>query len=289
MENKRNFDRMAYLKQTVNQFINKETVDSVERQYNLQLSHLNKDLNNTNQIKKKILKDCKDIFTLSYVRAAVADAKEKGMPYSELVSIVTKRLASRVFSDDKRHYNMSAITSKGMISNVPTFHPIDGLFIGPEDSLYDLEGNPMSIKHIGTLEYETLASDEYIFKFRVCRQINGVDTEPQEVFSNIDLNRILEEKEYYYAVVGELLSNNNIDLSFADSYVGEISGTDGSPLKIEQEYFDKDPQKDKVYGYTYRISKNFALVYDGEKIEAIRAYNKEQAKKKAIEQEEPEH
>lgn len=284
MENKRNFDRMAYLRQTVNLFIHKPTIDSVERTYKQLVSNIAE-----NPIKLKIVKDCRDIFSLSYVRTAITDAKEKGMSHSELVSIVTKRLASRVFGDDKRHYNMSTLTSEGMISSVPTFEPEDGFSIGPKDGLHDLDGNPISIQHIGKLTYNTLASNEYIYKYRIQRQLNGVYSEPKEVFSNIDLNRVLDEKEYYYAVIGEILSNNNIDLSFADGYIGELYGTEGSPLEIGQEYFDKDPQKDKVYGYTYRISKNWSMVYDGEKIEAIRAYNQEQAKKKENPQEEHEH
>ena len=244
------------------------------------------------------------MFVLPYVREAISDAKYKGMSNTELISIVTKKFASYVFGDNKRHYDMSTITSKGMILSVPNFKEFaekddkdnkdddDKEFvfgIGPKDGLYDLEGNPMYIDCIGRLTYNTTASNEYIYKFRVYKEINGVATEQQKVFSNIDLNRVLEEKDYYYAVVGEILSSNNIDLSFADGYIGELSGTQGSPLKIDEEYFDKDPLKDKVYGYTYRISKNWALVYDCERIEAIRAYNQEQAKKKAIKQEEIEH
>jgi len=285
MENEKNFNRIAYLRQIINEFINKPTLAKVELAYKQLYSPTEK-----NPIKLKILKDCKDIFSLSYVREAIADSRDKGLSYTELVSIVTIRFASLIFADDKRHYNMSALTSEKMISSTPTFDEYKtGFAIGPEDGLYDLEGNPMYIQCIGKLTYNTRASDEYIYKYSVHKEINGVATESQKVFSNIDLNRLLEEKDYYYAVVGEILSSNNIELSFADGYIGEHSGTEGSPLKIGEEYFDKDPHKDKVYGYTYRISRGSSIVYDGEKIEAIRAYNRDQAKKHAIKQEEPEH
>ena len=38
MENKRNFDRMAYLRLIVNQFIHLQTLDDVEKKYNQLIS-----------------------------------------------------------------------------------------------------------------------------------------------------------------------------------------------------------------------------------------------------------
>jgi len=297
MEIKRNnqFNKIDYLKQTINQFINKPTYAAVEKEYKQLMQDLDANSHLINlqqyQIKLKIITDCYNFFKLSHVREKIADAKKDGISHIELMPILTRGLCESCFKDDKRHYNMSKITSNGMVLNTipPEFESYED---NPEQpnpykklNLQDLHGEPMTIQLIGTLKYHTRSSNEYLNKYRISKQINGTLTEI-EVFSNIDVNQLLEDKNYYYAVLQDLLSDNNIELSFADSYIGEITGVEGSrrQLKVGEESFDKDLENGKIYGYKYQISQKYALIYDGERLEAIRTYNKIQEKKKESEQ-----
>ena len=80
------------------------------------------------------------------------------------------------------------------------------------------------------------------------------------------------DKEYCDLVVSELLSEKNLNRSNADDYIGEIS--EESSLKPGEE-------KIELGFYTYQMSSKYALVYNGERIEAVRAHKHQQALKKA--------
>ena len=131
-------------------------------------------------------------------------------------------------------------------------------------------GNKIIIQHIGRLDFKCPPSaNDYIYNYRVTKQI-GKDTEIiREIFCDIDLTRIDEDEEYAYAVANELLSQNNMDLSKANNYLGEL---DVPPKDLN------DGQEKFAPGlYTYKIpglKRNpLALYFDGTKIEAIQAYN----------------
>ena len=84
-------------------------------------------------------------------------------------------------------------------------------------------GHEIEIHHMGRLKFKCPPSaDGYIDKFQVTKQIGKDTVIVREIFSNIDLNRIDEDPEYAYVVANELLSQNNMDLSKADDYIGEL-------------------------------------------------------------------
>jgi len=72
----------------------------------------------------------------------------------------------------------------------------------------------------------------------------------------------------------ELLSENNLEFSNAKGYVGELRNTSKSPrqLKVGTELEDDDY-------YRYQVSSKYSLEYDGTVIEAINAYNRQEAEK----------
>lgn len=135
----------------------------------------------------------------------------------------------------------------------------------------DLLGNTISIKHVGHLGYKCdPSSNDYVSMFRVSKHKDDkVLMNPTILFSNIDMNA-LDNEDYKSIVANTLLSNNNIELSQADGYIGEIYSQ--STLHAGEEKFTPG-------FYTYQIpstsSKKYALVYEGAKIEAVRAYKQE--------------
>lgn len=195
---------------------------------------------------------------------------------SELSRELTESLSEIVFGDLKRTYNMSKLASNGMVSTVQcsdgttrkdiTYAPNYTM----SKNITDLLGNTISIHHVGRLDYKcSPSSDNYISMFRISKHAKDeMIMEPCVVFSNINMN-MLDDPSYREVITNTLLSNNNIELSHADGYIGEIHSQ--STLNVGEEKF--------VPGfYTYQASPEYALVYDGEKIEAVKAYKKELAK-----------
>lgn len=192
---------------------------------------------------------------------------------AELSTELTERLSEIVLSDWKRTYNMSKLASKGMVSTVQrsdgttrkdiTYTP--GYTMSKD--ITDLLGNTISIHHIGRLDYKCdPSSNNYISMFRVSKHVKDeMIMDPCVVFSNIDMN-MLDDQSYREVIANTLLSKDNIELSQADGYIGEIHSQ--STLNVGEEKF--------VPGfYTYQASPEYALVYDGEKIEAVKAYKEE--------------
>lgn len=133
----------------------------------------------------------------------------------------------------------------------------------------DLLGETISIHYIGLLDYKCNPSaNNYINTYIVSKHVKDeMVMEPRVLFSNIDMN-LLDNPDYKDTVANTLLSKNNIEFSHADGYIGEIHPQ--STLKPGSEQFSSE-------FYTYQISPKYALVYDGEKIEAVKeAQNQEQ-------------
>lgn len=178
---------------------------------------------------------------------------------------------------------MSDLTSSGtnMISTItgPDQTTRKDVSYIPEDrisrDLTDAFGNKISVHHIGRLQYSTYPSaDNYIYKFRICKYGEDDSIIMHEVYSDIDLSRVDEDPDYAYAIANILLSSNNIDFSKAYGYVGELCE---SPTDLE------DGTEKIVHGiYSYKIpNSQYSLVFDGERIQALRAYNEEQEKQKS--------
>lgn len=168
---------------------------------------------------------------------------------------------------------MSKLASNGMVSTVQTSDGTTRKDITytpnhkASKSIIDLLGNTISIQPVGCLDYRCAPSaNNYISMFRVSKHLEDeMIMAPHILFSNIDMD-MLDDPSYRDAVANTLLSTNNIELSQADGYVGEIHSQ--STLDVGKEEF--------VDGfYTYQVSPRYALVYDGEKIEAVKAYKEE--------------
>lgn len=94
-----------------------------------------------------------------------------------------------------------------------------------------------------------------------------------------------KNSEYASALINTVLSKNNIKNSNTGGYVGDLSCTTNSPtqLKPGEEKISEDDHngKKRMTYYRYQISPNCALEFTCDKIEAVMAYNEQQAQEKA--------
>lgn len=204
---------------------------------------------------------------------------------SELAELLTYRLSESIFSDCDRHYNMANIPSNGMIASTkqPDGSKKKDITYIPKPtiskSISDFSGITISIQNIGSLKYKSGPFiDDYISAFRVSKYDGDkMIMEPKILFSNISMIN-LDEPDYKNTVANTLLSDNNIDLSHVNGYIGELDMIVNSNLKDGEEKFDPG-------FYTYKIPcSQYSLTFDGEKIEAVRAYKEEVEKEKSNKQ-----
>ena len=281
MENQKNkFNRRAFLETVVREFINKRSIEDVKTAYKgfLRLMDSEKtDRLEINNEKRRILEKCLDIFESVKFRESIEQLREERNPsLGELVQAVTKILYENILGDRKRKYDMAGMNYSDMIvtgsGNLQTF---DGLSSG---TLIDNFGHKFIIQEIGTLTYSTPAvGNESLKKYRITKIINDSQKEEFEIFSNINFSMLEQDPSYRYAVLNELLSKNNVELSNADGYVGEIVGTKNSTTQLKP----GEQLEDENGFYRYQISSTYALEYDSQDLSAVVDFTQVQAQKAA--------
>lgn len=284
------FNRLDYFKSNISGLLQSES-----KGLNLVIGRLNalnkQPLLNTseNLEKRKILEKCLALFRSQKFKEHVRrEKKERGIleqtevtrenrlenlrriaSYSEEL---TDRLSEIVLGDLKRTYNMSDICTAGMLkTGLPVkLHPVsNGLASCAQDDL----ANTITIEHIGELTYETLSSNESISQYKVTKKMPHNEIHTYEVFSYIDLNEFDVNPEYRQIILGTLLSNNNLEFSNANGYIGKIQNTSDSQTQLNV--------GEEIYGddyYRYQVSPKYSLEYNGERIEAIKTYIEQQEK-----------
>ena len=300
MENKLIFDRENVADMILRAFVTAYTHDkSISNVYNQILDSINNDKRpenrKNNEVRRKILEKCRDLFKDSSKKVKIDEAislyrteilsKAGIQPTdSEITKMLLRSFSDSIWGDDKRKYNMTSIASTGMLTNIDgtnkkvIFKPYEPPKNNPDErpphiTLSNKYGDSISIEYMGCLHYKTLSSNEFLYKHRVYRNVDN-DPKVYEVFSNIDINTLPDNNELRYVVFTELLSKNNIENSYTDGYIGEISNSKvtGTPLKVGEEIITPGH-------YKYQITPNYALEYDGERIEAVRAYKQQEANK----------
>jgi len=285
------FNRREYLHHLITQFVQSESNGFNEVSGKLNLLNRDPQQNTTENLqKRKILETCLALFTSQKFKEQVRKEKaDKGIEDLNTVSSkdrlenlhkiekyaenLTNKLVELVLGDLKRKYNMSSKCTSNMLKSGSPVRPID-VPNGLIKTGYDDFGVAVTIQHIGTLFYDTNSSDEFIYKYRVEKHLSADEKKTYEIFSTIDLNKFDEDLEYQHFILQELLSENNLEFSNAKGYVGELRNTSKSPrqLKVGTELEDDDY-------YRYQVSSKYSLEYDGTVIEAINAYNRQEAEK----------
>lgn len=300
MEKKSNFDRESVADMMLRAFVTAYTHNqSISNVYNQFLDRINNDKKpenrKNNQERRKILEKCRDLFKDSSKKGKLDEfialsrsqtlAKTGIQPTdSEITKMLLSYFSDEIWGDDKRKYNMSSLESKGMLTvidgtdkkvifkpYIPQKNTPDEL--PPHITLSNKYGDSIDIEYMGCLHYKTRSSNEFLYKHRIYRNVDN-EQKIYEVFSNIDINELPDNKELRYAVFTELLSKNNIENSYTDGYIGEISNSrvTETPLKVGEEITTPGH-------YKYQITPNYALEYNGERIEAVRAYKQQEAAK----------
>lgn len=310
MENKSNFDKSLFATIALQKFILYYTRGgNVEDVYNNLLNQVS-----TGNVEgRKIIENCKNLFTtdstqketdstqkevdlaISAIRTEMNTTKGRNPTNAEITKWLIQCFPEEIFGVDKRTYDMSRLPAKGMLRTIRTpqgsilkdvgyvsFEEVqqkkqnkDGKKIKPpEKFLKDKYGIPIHIQFMGCLAYRTPHYRNYIYKHRITKTVNGIKQE-YEKFTNIDIRALYYDKELGDVVVSELLSEKNLNRSNADDYIGEIH--EQSSLKPGNEKFESG-------FYTYQITSKHALLYNGECLEAVRAYKQQEAQKRAPEQ-----
>ena len=259
-----------------------------------------------NPEKKQILENCKNLFEsdstqkdvdieIETIRTDINATKGRNPTDSEIAKWLINCFSEEIFAVNKRTYDMSHLSAKGFLVPIKTsqgktsklvsyvsFEKIqqekqkkDGNTIARPVRLFkDKQGNTILIEFMGYLVYGTPNYNDSIGKYLITKNVNGVE-QKLEVFTSLNMHALGSDEAYRKVVIQELLSTKNIERSNSDNYIGEILTE--SILKPREEKLG-----DSIY--TYQITSEHALVFDGEKLEAVRAYKQQEAIKKASEQ-----
>lgn len=206
------------------------------------------------------------------------DAK---IPYTEIGSIFDKgrREIEKVKSDEQRSKQKQILeVKKALDLKQKAGNPFP----------FDYQGEKVILQEVGELEYSVEHEGKHrISRYKVSKEMEGQEPLEKYVFSHIDLYDMRENVQYCEAVLGELLSDNNISKSNASGYIGELSDSIGEleRMKIGDEIDDGD----YIYKTPYK-SKNgqfYGLVYDAQDLSAVVEWEKQQEREKDQAEQQP--
>lgn len=172
--------------------------------------------------------------------------------------------------NNKRTYDMSEMFNQGLIQSISDTKGLGKLnnvmYISKQETEYevfDKTGSRITIQKVGTLHYKTtFGITKDISQYRITKKTNNGQYQVK-VFSSIVILKLDNEK-YKAAVLNELLSEENIQLSNAAGYIGTIEDSDVSLEKGEEEK--------EVFRYAYKIDDTYSIVYDAEDLSAVGIY-----------------
>jgi len=129
---------------------------------------------------------------------------------------------------------------------------------GLENQYEDIKGRRnIVIQEIGRLNMtHSINIEDYITKYRVQMKIGNYPYKTVEVYSDINIAK-MSNPQYREAVLQELLGTNNILLSNANGYIGQIVQT---PIEMKGACTKKEGML--VDRYYYKINEQYALMYD---------------------------
>lgn len=296
MENKSYFNKKLSAEMILQDFVVAYTrggSDSVTQQYNTILKQLDEDKKpenlEDNLQRRKILEKCRDLFKdislkrnldekLDLYRNEMMESTGAFPTNAEIAKMLFQEYSDTILGG-KRRYNMASLATTDTVTKVDfeEFNPKN-----PKEKAFrppftlrskTKKDDFIHVEYLGRLHYYTGIIDDYIYKYRIYRNVNNVK-KIYEVFSNIDGNQLESDKERRHVVFTELLSQNNLENSFANGYIGEVTTPKDSqtPLKVGEEI--------TIPGYyRYQVTKNYAIEFDGTRIEAIQKYQQQELNK----------
>lgn len=299
MGEKLNFDKERAADAILRAFVFAYTHNqSLANVYNQLLDSINNDQNPENSQKnnerRKILEKCRALFYDSSKKMQLDSAissynkkmlEKNGTPPtdSQIAKMILACFPDMIWGDGKRTYNMTSLVSKdiavkpGVPRKVffePCRLPKEKSAKYPHITMRNKQGDSISIIYLGCLHYETSFMTEYMYNFRIHRNVDG-EKKVYEVFTDLNINEIPNDSELAHVVFRHLLSKENLELSKVNGYIGDITSSkvSQSSLEIGEESFTPSH-------YKYQATKNYALEYAGERIEAVKEYHKQQQSQK---------
>ena len=200
---------------------------------------------------------------------------KNNITYKQFIS----KYGEKLLGDNKRKYDMSDRFEETLIGYQNKERKISYIQKeGMEHIYFDGNGKKVTIQEIGRLifkEWNGLKSS--LSEYKITRQLNGQTYQRDNVFSNIRII-MMDHPEYREAVLGELLSRNNIELSKAGGYVGQIEDVtigdrefkEGSEITADNDYF-------------YKVSPNYMLAYHSAELTAAMIMKNARKEKRKLE------
>ena len=172
----------------------------------------------------------------------------------------------KILGDAKRQYDMSNRFKKELNETGASCY--SELQNRKLYTYVDQKNNEIDIQEVGRLTYkEWNGTIAQINKYRVLLNISKDEKIEREVFTNINFTQ-MDNPEYKYAVLSELLSYNNIELSNAEGYIGEIRN-----VPNDSEKFEIESERENSRNYEYRVNDKYMLVYDSTDLDAVMRYS----------------
>lgn len=217
-----------------------------------------------------------EFISLPEVRNAIISGK---LDASEFDSMYKEQ----ILGDEKRTYDMSSMFREDYLmksDNSQTGELGRKLLFMPQKGtshIYkDAKGNEIIIEEIGVLHMQQWNGvRSHVNKYRVQKQADNGSVDIKEVYSCISIFD-MEDPKYQRAVLEELLSQNNIMLSNASGYIGEISDT---PESMK----GKEGKHEKMIDgmYYYKVNDEYSLRYDGADLSAVVLHEKYESTQKS--------
>ena len=243
--------------------------DSAKRIYELVIEHIKKQEKTSADYEKcQELREVADNFyNLIRNPKLREEVIRKDMKISEFMELYREE----VLGDDKRKYDMSDLFNETFIKSKNSVKGDNSRYLkytpfhGETYEYTDEKGNEYYIVEVGRLYMQQWNGlQNYIDKYSITRKENEEQVTVDEIYSNISI-RDMDDEKYRNAVIRELLSRRNIDLSQTKGYVGEIVET---PINLKKE----KPGKEINVGnssYLYKINDKYSLLYDAAKLSAV--------------------
>lgn len=170
---------------------------------------------------------------------------------------------------NKREYDKSRMNTKGHIMCEGKAKKIKYVYkYGKKRTFYDKNEKAVSITPIGTLFFKAWNGLNDTIE-RYCIEIDEGDGSyiRTEVYSNILLGDLEDIPKYRQAVINELLSKKNIELSNSSGYVGEIIKTKNIPGELRVAECPNEQY--------YCCNTEYALYFDRELLSVVYEFENE--------------
>lgn len=211
---------------------------------------------------EKLEEIIKSFYKLLSDPAVIAEIRETKIKDQEFID----KYKEEILGDNKRQYDMSSLYESSLIGSSSDGKKRKEAFVPSKEKIefefLDDKNNAVRLIKLGDLLYEEWnGTRANISMYRIQREVAKGQFLESLVYTNIVIPK-MNEPEYRKAILGELLSSNNINLSNAGGYIGEIIE---SPKQDDELNYT---ERKTATSYQYRLSDKYILDYDAASVTA---------------------